>query len=193
MCLESFFYKSGLRTHMEHVHPKQKANDFTILDEQIARQEKVLSTIPKPEVKKGKNNKKETGKGKKSKISENKQPSWNARRWLKVQNSDIDTVETKKKYELRNRKQDEDISDNSMSLTDVMSILDKHKTLSSVAEEDVTKEANDKQEIDIERKPRRRTRSSIGKQTITEILDEIFEADNSQKHESMKKRKIDDK
>ena len=59
---------------MEHVHPKQKANDFTILDKQIARQEKVLSTIPKPEIKKGKNNKKETGKGKKSKISENKQP-----------------------------------------------------------------------------------------------------------------------
>ena len=59
--------------------------------------------------------------------------------------------------------------------------------------EDVTKEANDKQEIDIERKPRRRTRSSIGKQTITETLDEIFEADNLQKHESMKKRKIDDK
>ena len=80
-----------------------------------------------------------------------------------------------------------------MSLTDAMSILDKHKTLSSVVEEDVTKGANDKQEIDIERKPRRRTRSSIGKQTITETLDEIFEADNLQKHESMKKRKIDDK
>ena len=79
-----------------------------------------------------------------------------------------------------------------MSPTDAMSILDKHKTQNSV--EDVTKKGNDEQEIDIERKLRRRTRSSIGKQTITETLDEIFELDNSQKtNESRKKKKNDDK
>ena len=85
------------------------------------------------------------------------------------------------------------MSDNSMSLTDAMSILDKHKTQNSV-EEDVTKKGNDEEEVEIERKPRRRTRSSIAKQTITEMLDEIFEPDNSNKiDESRKKKKNDEK
>ena len=65
-CSESFFYESGLRTYMEHTHVKEKANEDTILAEKIARQEKVLSTIPKTEAKKRRNNKKEKGKGKKS-------------------------------------------------------------------------------------------------------------------------------
>ena len=85
------------------------------------------------------------------------------------------------------------MSDNSMSVTDAMSILDKHKTGNSV-EEDVTKKGNDEQEVDIDRKLRRRTRSSTAKQTITEMLDEIFEPDNSDKiDESRKKKKNDEK
>ena len=44
---------------MEHAHPKYKANEDDILAEQISRQQKVLSTIPKAETKKRKNTKKE--------------------------------------------------------------------------------------------------------------------------------------
>ena len=58
----------------------------------------------------------------------------------------------------------------------------------------ITKKGNDEQEVDIDRKPRRRTRSSTAKQTITETLDEIFEPDNSDKiDESRKKKKNDEK
>ena len=112
---------------------------------------------------------------------------------LSQRNLTLTATDKKKKYKLQNRKQDEDMSDNSTSLTDAMSILDKHKTQNSV-EEDVTKKGNDEQEVDIERKPRTRTRSSIAKQTITEMLDEIFELDNSEKiNESRKKKKNDEK
>ena len=199
LCSEWFSYNSGLRTHMEHVHPKYKANEDDILAEQISRQQKVLSTIPKAEMKKWKNTKKEKCKVTKSKISDKKRPFTRQKYRemqedeLKSKKSDIADTDKKKKYELRNRKQDEDMSDNSMSVTDAMSILDKHKTRNSV-EEDVTKKGNDEQDVDIDRKPRRRTRSSIAKQTITEMLDEIFEPDNSDKiDESRKKKKNDEK
>ena len=176
-CSESFFYESGLRTHMEHAHVKEKENEDTILAEKLARQEMVLSTIPKTEVKKGKNTKKDKGKGKQSKISENKWP-FTRQKYREMQEdefkskkSDMEDNEKKKKYELRNRKQDEDITDNSMSLTDAMSILDKHKTHKSVAEDNVMKKGNVQEETDIAEKPWRRTRSSIPKQTITEPVD----------------------
>ena len=55
---------------MEHAHPKYKANEDDILAEQISRQQKVLSTIPKAETKKRKNTKKEKCKVTKSKISD---------------------------------------------------------------------------------------------------------------------------
>ena len=181
------------------MHPKYKANEDDILAEQISRQQKVLSTIPKAETKKRKNTKKEKCKVTKSKISDKKRPFTHQKYRemqedeLKSKKSDIANTDKKKKYELRNRKQDEDMSNNSMSVTDAMSILDKHKTGNSV-EEDVTKKGNDEQEVDIDRKPRRRTRSSIAKQTITEMLDEIFEPDNSDKiDESRKKNKNDEK
>ena len=81
-----------------------------------------------------------------------------------------------------------------MSLTDAMSILDKHKTQKSLEEEDVTNKGNVEQEAEIEKKLRRRTRSSIPKQTITETLDEIFEPDKSQKtNKSWKNKKNADK
>ena len=70
LCSESFFYESGLRTHMDHAHTNDKANEDDILAEKISRQQKVLSTIPKAETKKRKNTKKEEGKVKKSKISD---------------------------------------------------------------------------------------------------------------------------
>ena len=69
LCSESFFYESRLRTHMDHTHPNYKANEDDILAKKISRQQKVLSTIPKAEMKKWKNTKKEEGKVKKSKIS----------------------------------------------------------------------------------------------------------------------------
>ena len=85
------------------------------------------------------------------------------------------------------------MSDISMTVTDTMSILDNYKTGKSV-EEDVTKKGNDEQEVNIDIKPRRRTRSSTAKQTITETLDEIFEPLNSDKRdESRKKKKNDEK
>ena len=59
LCAESFFYESGLRTHMEHTHPKSQGNANDILAEKISRQEQVLATIPKAETKKCKNTKKE--------------------------------------------------------------------------------------------------------------------------------------
>ena len=78
-----------------------------------------------------------------------------------------------------------------MTVTDAMSILDKHKTRKSV-EEDVTKKQNDEQEVNIDIKPRRRTRSSTAKQTITEMLDEIFEPVNSDKRDQSRKKKKND-
>ena len=57
---------------MDHAHPNYKANEDDILVEKISRQQKVLSTIPKAEMKKRKNTKKEEGKVKKSKISDKK-------------------------------------------------------------------------------------------------------------------------
>ena len=110
---------------------------------------------------------------------------------FKSKKSDIADTDKKKKYELRNRKQDEDMSDISMTVTDAMSILDKHKTGKSV-EEDVTKKGNDEQEVNIDIKPRRRTRSSTAKQTITEMLDEIFEPVNSDKKDKSRKKKKND-
>ena len=112
---------------------------------------------------------------------------------FKSKKSEIADTDTKKKYELRNRKQDEDMSDISMTVTDAMSILDRHKTRKSV-EEDVTKKGNDEQEDNIDIKLRRRTRSSTAKQTITEMLDEIFEPVNSdERDESRKKKKNNEK
>ena len=112
---------------------------------------------------------------------------------FKSKKSDIGDTDKKKKYELQNRKQDEDMSTISMTVTDAMSILDKHKTV-KIVEEDVTKKGNDEQEVNIDIKPRRRTRSSTAKQTITEMLDEIFEPLNSDKRdESRKKKKNDEK
>ena len=57
---------------MDHAHPNDKANEDDILAEKISRQQKVLSTIPKAEMKKQKNTKKEEDKVKKSKISDKK-------------------------------------------------------------------------------------------------------------------------
>ena len=112
---------------------------------------------------------------------------------FKSKKSDIANTDKKKKYKLRNRKQDEDMSNISMMVTDAMSILDIHKTRKSV-EEDVTKKGNDEQEVNIDIKLRTRTRSSTAKQTITEMLDEIFEPVNSDKRdESRKKKKNDEK
>ena len=65
-----------------------------------------------------------------------------------------------------------------MSVTDAMSILDKHKNRKTV-EEDVTKKGNDEPKVNIDRKPKRITRLSTGQQTITETLDEIFKPDHS--------------
>ena len=49
----------------------------------------------------------------------------------------------------------------------------KHKSRKTV-EEDVTKKGNDEQKVNIDRKPKRITRSSTGQQTITETLDEYL-------------------
>ena len=199
LCLESFFYESGSRTHMDHAHPNDKAKEDDILAEKISRQQNVLLTIPKAEMKKRRNTKKEEGKVKKSKISDKKQPLTRQKYRemqeddFKSKKSEIADTDTKKKYELQNRKQDEDMSDISMTVTDAMSILDRHKTRKSV-EEDVTKKGNDEQEDNIDIKLRRRTRSSTAKQTITETLDEIFEPVNSDKRdESRKKKKNNEK
>ena len=178
LCSESFFYELGLRTHMEHVHPKDKGNEDDLLAEQISRQQKVLSTIPKAEMKKWKNTKKEEGKVKKSKISDKKRPLTHQKYRemqeddFKSKKSDIGDTDKKKKYELRNRKQKEDMSNISMTVTDAISILDKHKTV-KIVEENVNKKGNDEQEVNSDIQPRRRTRSSTAKQTITETLDEI--------------------
>ena len=150
-------------------------------------EEVVLSTISKTVTKKGKNSKKEKGKGKQSKISETTWPFTHQKYHemqedeFKSKKSDMDSNDKKKKkYELRNRKEDEEINENSMSLTDAMSILDKHKSKKSASEDDVMKKVNAQQEHEIEEKLRRRTRSSFSKKTITEMLDEIFEPDVSQ-------------
>ena len=65
-----------------------------------------------------------------------------------------------------------------MSVTDAMSIVDKHKSRKTV-EEHVTKKGNNEPKVNIDREPKRITRSSNGQQTISETLDEIFEADHS--------------
>ena len=112
---------------------------------------------------------------------------------FKSKKSDIGNTDKKKKYELRNRKNIEDMSDMSLTLTDAISILDKHKTV-KIVEENVTKKGNGEQEVKIDRNPRRRTRSSTARQTITETLDEIFEPVNSDnREESRKETKNDDK
>ena len=112
---------------------------------------------------------------------------------FKSKKSDIGDTDKKKKYELRNRKNVEDMNDMSLTLTDAISILDKHKTV-KIVEENVTKKGNDEEEVKIERNPGRRTRSSTARQTITEMLDEIFEPENSDnREESRKEMKNDDK
>ena len=111
---------------------------------------------------------------------------------FKSKKSDIGDTGKKKKYKLRNRKEVEDMSDISMTLTDAISILDKHKTV-KILEEDVTKKGNDEQTLKNDSKPRRRTRSSTARQTITEMLDEIFQPVNSEnRDELMKETKNDD-
>ena len=72
LCSESFFYESGLRTHMDHTHVDDKANEHEILAEKISRQQNVLSSIPKAEKKKQKHTKKEEGKVKRSKNADEK-------------------------------------------------------------------------------------------------------------------------
>ena len=63
-----------------------------------------------------------------------------------------------------------------------------------IVEENVTKKGDDEQEFNSDIKPRMRTRSSTAKQTITEMLDEIFEPVNSDnRDESRKKKKNDEK
>ena len=59
---------------MDHAHQNSKGNANDILAEKISRQEQVLATIPKAEMKKRKNTKKEEGKVKKSRNSDPKQP-----------------------------------------------------------------------------------------------------------------------
>ena len=39
LCAESFFYESGLKTHMRHAHVDSKGNANNILAEKISRQE----------------------------------------------------------------------------------------------------------------------------------------------------------
>ena len=65
-----------------------------------------------------------------------------------------------------------------MSVTDAMSILDKHKSRKTV-EEHVAKKGINEPKVNIDRKPKRITRSSNGQHTISETLDEIFKADHS--------------
>ena len=110
---------------------------------------------------------------------------------FKSKKSDIADTYKKKKYKLRKRKQDEDVNDNSMSVTDAISILDKHKSRKTV-EEHVTKKGNNEPKVNIDRELKRITRSSNGQQTISETLDEIFEADNNQNAEktTVGKRKL---
>ena len=178
------FYESGLRTHMDHTHVDYKANEDEILTEKISRQQNVLSSIPKAEKKKRKHTKKEEGKVKRSKNVDEKRPLTHQKYRemqedeFKSKKSDIADTYKKKKYELRKRKQDEDVRDNSMSVSDAMSILHKHKSRKTV-EEHVTKKGNNEPKVNIDREPKRITRSSNGQQTISETLDEIFEADHS--------------
>ena len=84
---------------------------------------------------------------------------------FKSKKSDIGNTDKKKKYELHNRKEAEDMSNMSLTLTDAISILDKHKTV-KIVEENVTKKENDEQGVKNDRKSRRRTRSSTARQTI---------------------------
>ena len=85
------------------------------------------------------------------------------------------------------------MNDMSLTLTDAISILDKNKTV-KIVEENVTKKGNDEQEVKIDRKPRRRTKSSTARQTITETLDEIFEPVTFENRDkSRKETKNDDK
>ena len=184
LCSESFFYELGLRTHMDHAHVAAKGNEDEILAKKISRQQNVLLSIPKAEKKKWKHTKKEEGKVKRSKNADEKRPLTH-QKYRKMQEdefkskkSDIADTYKKKKYKLRKRKQDEDVSDNSMSVTDAMSILHKHKSRKTV-EEHVTKKGNNEPKVNIDREPKRITRSSNGQQTISETLDEIFEADHS--------------
>ena len=111
---------------------------------------------------------------------------------FKSKKSDIGNTDKKKKYELRNRKEAEDMSNMSLTLTDAISILDKHKTV-KIVEENVTKKENDEEGVKNDRKPRRRTRSSTARQTITEMLDEIFEPGNSEKSDESRKETKDEK
>ena len=74
ICSESFFYESGLRTHMDHAHVDYKANEDEILAEKISRQQNVLLSIPKAEKKKRKHTKKEEGNVKRSKNADEKRP-----------------------------------------------------------------------------------------------------------------------
>ena len=65
---------------------------------------------------------------------------------FKSKKSDIGDTDKKKKYELRNRKNVEDMNDMSLTLTDAISILDKHETV-KIVEENVTKNGNDEEEV----------------------------------------------
>ena len=62
LCTETFFYESGLRTHMEHAHKKETDNDNEIHAERLKRQQQVLLTIPKKKPNKRNTTKKEAQK-----------------------------------------------------------------------------------------------------------------------------------
>ena len=119
---------------MDHAHVDYKANEDEILAEKISRQQNVLSSIPKAEKKKQKHTKKKEGKVKRSKNADEKRPLTRQKYRemqedeFKSKKSDIADTYKKKKYKLWKRKQDEDVSNNLTSVTEAMSILDKHKS-----------------------------------------------------------------
>ena len=102
LCSETFFYESGLRTHMDHRHVDYKANEDEILAKKISRQQNVLSSIPKAEKKKRKHTKKEV---KRSKNADEKRPL-TCQKYREMQEdefkskkSDIADTYKRKKYE----------------------------------------------------------------------------------------------
>ena len=211
LCTETFYYESGLRTHIAHAHREKEDDDNELHVEKLKRQQEVLSTIPKKKPNKRSSTKKEGSNNKKSKNSDSRCPL-TRQKYREIQ-TEISTqlYETeekteKKKYDLRNNNQDIN-DDDSMSLNQAMTIIDKHKTVKkgqrkegagkSVDTDRTDNNAESKevsvmkkmtQNKDIVQETRMRTRSSDGKKTISETLDEIFEDETSNKSNDLDKK-----
>ena len=182
---------------MAHAHREERDDENEFHAEQLQRQKRVLSTIPTNTPKKRKNAKKDDSKKKKPKNSESQRLL--TQKYREIQDEialhmyQKEEETPKKKYEPR-KKIPAVTNNDSMSLKEAMTLLDKHKTDKKGKQNEVSEKAviTDRKDKDGEsqkilstdnipekdenvKESKMHTRSSDGQETISETLHEVFE------------------